>query len=182
MNKFFTYGELLDWVDINKLDWTLLTEHPNAIHILEKNLKEVDWWYLSANPNTIHILEKNLDKVNWFNLSTNPNAIHLLEKNIDRVDWYGLSVNPNATHILKKNLDKVDWYNLSLNPNIFKHVYDYNAIKLHYEPFHKELATLFYHPLRINTEYMISNNDDELDYDKQFDKSVISVLKKQRVL
>jgi hypothetical protein len=33
---------------------------------------------LSQNPNAIHILEKNIDQINWFWLSENPNAIHLL--------------------------------------------------------------------------------------------------------
>ena len=38
----------------------------------------MNWWYLSENPNAIPILEKNLDKVDWCALSKNPNAIHLL--------------------------------------------------------------------------------------------------------
>ena len=71
--------------------------------------------YLSENPNAIHILEKNLDstylenrkirtKVNWNWLSSNPNAIHILEKNLDKVDWDELSENPN---IFKLNTEKI---------------------------------------------------------------------------
>ena len=50
---------------------------------------------LSQNPNAIHLLEKNIDKINWTYLSYNPNAIHLLEKNIDKINWSRLSNNPN---------------------------------------------------------------------------------------
>ena len=70
--------KLLDWIDINKINWD----------------------YLSENPNSINLLEKNIDKINWIHLSSNPNAIHLLEKNIDKIDWSWLSVNPNAIQIL----------------------------------------------------------------------------------
>ena len=65
--------KLLDWIQMETLDWS----------------------WLSENPNSLPILEKNLDKVCWTSLSLNPNAIHLLETNIDKVDWYWLSKNPN---------------------------------------------------------------------------------------
>ena len=97
--------KLLEWIPFDKLDWTGLSDNPNAIHLLETNLDKVDWGRLSLNPNAIHLLEKNLDKVDWSQLSRNPNAIHLLEQNLDKVEW--------------------NW--LSTNPNIF--TYDYNAMK-----------------------------------------------------
>ena len=50
-------------IPIDKVDWYALSNNPNAIHILEKNLDKVSWYWLSDNPNAIHILEKNLDKV-----------------------------------------------------------------------------------------------------------------------
>ena len=46
----------------------------------------------------------------------------------------------------------------------------------------QELATLFYHPVRMNPEYTLFCSDDEIDYDLQFDKPVISILKKQKVM
>ena len=96
---------LLEWIPFNKLHWAVLSQNPNAIHLLEKNLDKVDWYVLSLNPNAIHLLENNLDKVSWFQLSQNPNAIHLLEQNLDKVYW--------------------DW--LSYHPKIFG--YDYKAMK-----------------------------------------------------
>ena len=60
---------------------------------------KIHWNWLSQNPNAIHILEKNIDKINWFDLSKNPNAIHILEKNLDNLDdhycWRYLSLNPS---------------------------------------------------------------------------------------
>jgi hypothetical protein len=65
---------------------------------------------------------------------------------------------------------------LSLNPNIFKITYNYSAISKHFDPLKRELCKLFYHPSRIDFEYMNTTTDSELDYDKQFNKPVISVL------
>ena len=56
--------------------------NPNAIHILEKNLDKVNWSGLSDNPNAIHILEKNLDKVDWYGLSINHNIFEYNYKKI----------------------------------------------------------------------------------------------------
>ena len=39
--------ELLDWVDIQKLDWDLLSKNPNAIELLEANPDKINWYYLS---------------------------------------------------------------------------------------------------------------------------------------
>jgi len=43
--------KLREWIPIDKVDWTTLSENPNAIPILEKNLDKVDWTQLSENPN-----------------------------------------------------------------------------------------------------------------------------------
>ena len=118
---------------------------------------------------------KNLD---YYNLSCNPAAIDILEKNIDKINWTNLSSNPAAIGILEKNIDKINWSNLSDNPNIFKIKYNYSIISKEFEPLKEELCKLFYHPKRIDFQYMIYNEDKELDYDKQFSKSVISILNK----
>ena len=46
--------ELLDWIDIDNIDWYMLSGNPNAMHLIEKNLDKVDWYWLSGNPNTAH--------------------------------------------------------------------------------------------------------------------------------
>ena len=68
----YKYMKLLDWIDINKLDWIELSKNPGAIHLLEQNQDKIDWFELSKNPNAIHLLEQNQYKIDWFILSTNP--------------------------------------------------------------------------------------------------------------
>jgi hypothetical protein len=43
--------KLRKWIQIDKVYWYVLSENPNAIHILEKNLNKVDWYELSKNHN-----------------------------------------------------------------------------------------------------------------------------------
>ena len=94
------------------------------------NLDEIDWYMLSLNPNAIHLLEKNPDKIHWCHFSRNPNAISLLEKNPDKIDWFWLSHNPNAIHLLEKNQDKIYWCGLFENPSIFKIKFNQNLYNL----------------------------------------------------
>ena len=75
--------KLLDWIDLDKLNWYGLSNNFNAIDLLEANQDKISWTNLSINPNAIHLLEANLEKINWNQLSKNKNAIHLLKlKNI----------------------------------------------------------------------------------------------------
>jgi len=45
-----------------------------SIHLLEKNLDKIDWSWLSENPNGLYLLENNTDKIDWDALSQNPNT------------------------------------------------------------------------------------------------------------
>ena len=78
---------VLNWIDINDLDWSFLSENKNAIHLLKENQDKIYWSNLSKNPNAIDLLkerikyEKSLtkkefrqlqNKINWFRLSSNP--------------------------------------------------------------------------------------------------------------
>jgi len=36
--------KLLDWIDPTKLNWSMLSANPKAIHLLEQNLDKIDWW------------------------------------------------------------------------------------------------------------------------------------------
>ena len=139
--------ELLDWININRLNNKNLSLNKNAIDLLKKNPNLIEWskisgnkyaldilidnkdkinWFLfsfNKHPDAIKLLKKNQDKINWSNLSLNKSkeAIELLKENRENIDWTVLSFNPYAIELLKENLEKINWYNLSLN---------YNAIKL----------------------------------------------------
>ena len=88
--------KLLDWVDIDKLDWYTLSENPNATYILEKHFNKINWDWLSENPNAIHLLEKHPEKINWSGLSMNPSIFEIDIK---------------QTHIhMKKKANKINVY------------------------------------------------------------------------
>jgi hypothetical protein len=151
--------KLLDWIDIDKLNWEELSENPNAIHLLEQNQDKIDWDNLSRNPNAVFLLEQNQDKIDWDTLSCNPNALSILERNEDKIswnrfcqgdrkksiagaaaisflernldksDWSNLSHNPNAIHLLEQNQEKINWYNLCMNTNAV-HLLEQNPDKI----------------------------------------------------
>ena len=65
-------NDLLNWINIDNLDWTYLSLNPYAIHLLADNQDKIDWSQLSLNPTAIHLLEANPDKINWDCFSRNP--------------------------------------------------------------------------------------------------------------
>ena len=42
--------KLLDWINIDKIDWMHLSRNPAAIHLLEANQDKIYWYSLSRNP------------------------------------------------------------------------------------------------------------------------------------
>jgi hypothetical protein len=173
-------------------NWSDLSDHPNAIHLLEKNLNKINWYNLSRNPNAIRlleenqkkiywnelsrnekaisILEKNQDKIHWDMLSSNPNAISILENNIDKIDWYELSANPNAIHLLVSNPDKIDWRMLSMNPNAM-HLLKENKDKINWKMLSRNpnaIDLLKENQDKISWKDLISYNTSifEYNYDK----------------
>ena len=41
--------KLRDWIDIEKLNWNMLSLNPNAIELLEQNEDKINWYVLSYN-------------------------------------------------------------------------------------------------------------------------------------
>ena len=41
--------DLLDWIDIENLNWDYLSQNPNAIELLEANPDNIQWSQLSKN-------------------------------------------------------------------------------------------------------------------------------------
>ena len=108
-----------DWRSIYKINWSTLSQNPNAIDMLKENPKEIDWVKLSVNPNAIELLKANPKNIYWPYLSMNHGAIELLKANRSKIDWYYLSKNPNpeAIDMLKANPKNIDWEHLSENPS-----------------------------------------------------------------
>jgi len=134
---------LLDWIDIDKLNWSELSKNPNAIHLLEKNQDKIDWINLSCNPNAIHLLEKNQDKINWNNLllhNSNPNVFHLFANNIENSNMFfdhtcdkniNILINISIHYPQKFNKYQVSnrlYSKLSSSPSIFRKINKNNDI------------------------------------------------------
>jgi len=69
--------KLLDWIDINKINWDFLSQNPNAIHLLEKNIDKIYWRWLSENPNAMHLLKNNICEIYWNHLYINSSIFEL---------------------------------------------------------------------------------------------------------
>ncbi len=95
--------KLLDWINNYKINWSYLSNNPNAISLLEKNFDKINWYNLSSNPNAISLLEANPDKIVWCELSKNPNAISLLESHEDHHRNDGIV--GSCTDVLMKRQD-----------------------------------------------------------------------------
>ena len=52
--------KLKKWINPDKLIWSIVSKHPEALDLLKENLKKIDWNYLSQNinPAAIEILKK----------------------------------------------------------------------------------------------------------------------------
>jgi hypothetical protein len=118
-----------------KIDWVQLSSnpHPKAIELLAENLDKVDWTVLSENPGAIELLKANPHKILWRYLSLNKNASELLKqrhyyenslsveeyyslgKN-NQLSWEYLSANPCAIELLKANPARIHWEELTRNP------------------------------------------------------------------
>jgi hypothetical protein len=132
--------------------------------------EQIAWTWLSQNPNAIHLLEKNIDKICWNNLSrnTNPAAINLLEQNPDKIEWKGLSLNSSAIKLLEQNPDKIDWFCLSKNPNAIHLItsLNYHEMQRTFQPLAKELIETVFHPTRVSRIAQVYRMDlnEYLDY------------------
>ena len=78
--EYITYSnmyKLINWIDIDKINWVILSSNPNAIQLLEQNIDKISWYMLSSNPNAIHLLEQHQYDIEWTYLSANPSIFEL---------------------------------------------------------------------------------------------------------
>ena len=112
----------LPWVyeNIDKLDMSIISRHPEAILYLKENPDKIDWDAFSENsdPNAIELIVNNINKVNWKNLSRNKGAYKLLLCNKQNIDWNELGHNtaPNIHLLYEGNIDKIkNWIPICKN-------------------------------------------------------------------
>ena len=139
--------ELLE--DTEKINWSSLSENPEAIKLLKENKYKIIWLNLSSNhsPKAIKLLKDQVEyenglskaqyaklsnKISWRFLSSNPIAIDILAANKDKIKWEALSNNPKAIDILNANQDNIDWVVLSGNPDAID-ILEANQDKINWE-------------------------------------------------
>ena len=126
----------LPWIyeNIDKLDMTIISKHPEAVPYLKENPNKIDWDSFSENPAAINIIEDNLNKVNWSSLSRNSSAFYLLYQNKNKIDWNELGHNIAInTHLLYEgNIDKIkNWMPICKNRSVWiVNILDGNIDKL----------------------------------------------------
>ncbi len=118
--------KLLDWIDKSNFDWNNLSQNPNAMYLVEKNLDKINLVYMYGNKSewAVNLLSQNHTKIRWDWLSANPFAIGLLKKNIDASKagnaWpEGPSASSQGLHATHPTgeICKIDWNGLSSNPS-----------------------------------------------------------------
>ena len=114
----------------DKINWNLLSENPNAMHLLEAYPDRIDWTMLAANPSALRLIETKIgwnqtenralypDNIDWLRLVENPNALHLIKSNINNLKRYknmGSNTNPEVLKLIE-NLDDIYWWHMCRNP------------------------------------------------------------------
>jgi len=158
--------KLLDWIDIDKLDWVELSRNPNAIHLLEQNPDKICWKHLSRNPNAVFLLEQNQDKIDWAMLSRNPHALSILEINKARINWAGFLegdriksiAGAHAISFLEQQANRGFffpwlWGSLSHNPNAI-HLLEQNQKKINWWNL----------SMNTNAVHLLEQNQDKIDW------------------
>jgi hypothetical protein len=165
--------KLKDWINIDKLDLSLLALNKYAIEIIEKKYDKLDkkcFENLALNPNAIHLLHKYL-KVNlletsdifWINISKNEGAYTLIKKYLSLTKNYYLSKNKSITKLLLKNPHKI--YNQSFNYNDSIEAIEY--IKNNFHLFNVSLLCLNKNAISI-IEKIIEEKDIDIEKNKLF--------------
>jgi len=110
----------------NKLNlWDKLSQIPEAIGVIERNLEHVDWDVLSSNPSAMHLLEQNQDKINYTILSKNP-AIFVLDKDAmrEQIKNFGKRKNNNADFGFAEELIATTLHPRHFTRNLLQYGYD----------------------------------------------------------
>jgi hypothetical protein len=63
---------LRDWRPLEELGWKILTQHPNAIKLLEQNKDKIVWILIGKNPNATYMIEEHLkNNITDYNIRCN---------------------------------------------------------------------------------------------------------------
>ena len=119
------------FIDIEKLDLTILCKNPNAIDILVLNKENLDWSNIGLNPNAIFLIENNIKKIITKYMCYYDGNIQFLFDSLNEMHEYN---NDNPELILINYKIQYDWTNIILNPEairlINKHIIENKTFKI----------------------------------------------------
>ena len=119
------------FIDIEKLDLTILCKNPNAIDILLLNKENLDWSNIGLNPNAIFLIENNIKKIITKYMCYYDGNIQFLFDSLNEMYEYN---NDNPELILINYKIQYDWTNIILNPEairlINKHIIENKTFKI----------------------------------------------------
>jgi hypothetical protein len=115
------------YVPTDRLNWSILSARPSAIHLFETYPDKLIWASLCYNqsPIAIRMLEEKYktcpECIHWSNLSSNLSydAMRFLEQHPEHIDWDYLSRNPFAKHLLEKYPEHIVWRALASNHSMW---------------------------------------------------------------
>jgi len=126
--------ELIKNNELDKINWTMLSMNPAAMHIFNepKYYKYIDWISILYNTNAAELVKNNFHMIRqyWEYVCGQPHLMDIIEQNMKKINRNTLSSNYNAIHILEQNVEKIDIYFLIYNKNGFQlllrlnHVFD----------------------------------------------------------
>jgi hypothetical protein len=167
------YVKVLDWIPLDKLEWSELSFNSEAIFFLEQHPDRIDWYRLCTNehPRAVEWLEQNPDKIDWWQLARNPYAVHLLQarfkshsNDLTTASWMRFcfaNPNPKIVQFLREAQIPIDWSILSTNQGSWavklleKHPEKIDWYQLSANPYAVHLLQLY--PEKVNASMIYRN-------------------------
>ena len=115
------------YVPTDRLNWSILSARPSALHLCEKYPDKLVWASLCYNhsPAAIRMLEEihktHPECIHWSNLSSNLSydAMRFLEKHPEKINWEILLRTPFAKRLLEIYPEHIDWRAFASNHSMW---------------------------------------------------------------
>ena len=154
------------YVPTDRLNWSILSARPSALHLFETYPDKLVWASLCYNqsPIAIRMLEEKYKScpecIRWSSLSSNLSydAMRFLEQHPEHIDWENLLRNPFAKRLVEKYPEHIDWRTLASNHTMW-------AIEKIQKQFQENPTGLTYIHLYINNNPRIFTWNTAYDYE-----------------
>ena len=144
----------LFYIDIKKVDWNWLKQHPRVVQKIYETLEEEsNFTTVSLDPEAVFLFERYPDLVpDWSELSQNEGAVELLLKNTDKLDPFHVTQNHRLSEIYKDKLPPEMLYKMLVsNPGATQFLFPLETISCMNSCLvtQDQLMAYFYEPSRV---------------------------------